>query len=74
MGLHSDDPDLKAYLKTIPGNGPDNIPWDLSLNKDAHEETNCHVILTHALADDDPKKFDLSTLFCQQLTKTNVQK
>jgi hypothetical protein len=61
MGLHSDDPDLKAYLDTIPGNGPENMPWDLSLNKDTHEDTNRHVVLTHELADDDPKKFDLST-------------
>ena len=46
-GLHSDDPDLKAYLETIPGSGPENMPWDLSLNKDAHEDTNRHVVLTH---------------------------
>jgi hypothetical protein len=61
MGLHSDDPDLKAYLDTIPGNGPENMLWDLSLNKDTHEDTNRHVVLTHELAHDDPKKFDLST-------------
>jgi hypothetical protein len=61
MGLHFDDPDLKSYLSTIPGNGPENMPWDLSLNKDSHENTNRHVVLTHELADDDPKKFDLST-------------
>jgi hypothetical protein len=61
MGLHSDDADLKAYLQTIPGNGPENMPWDLSLNKDAHEDINRHIILTHELADDDPRKFDLST-------------
>jgi hypothetical protein len=61
MGLHSDDPDLKAYLETIPGNGPENMPWDLSLNKDTHEDTNRHVVLTHELPDDDPRKFDLST-------------
>ncbi len=61
MGLHSDDPDLKAYLGTIPGSGPENMLWDLSLNKDAHEDTNRHVVLTHELAEDDPRKFDLST-------------
>jgi hypothetical protein len=61
MGLHSDDPDLKAYLGTIPGSGPENMPWDLSLNKDAHEDTNRHAVLTHELAEDDPRKFDLST-------------
>jgi hypothetical protein len=61
MGLHSDDPNLKAYLEKIPGSGPENMPWDLSLNKDAHEDTNRHVVLTHELADEDPKKFDLST-------------
>jgi hypothetical protein len=32
MGLHSDDPDLKTYLNTIPGSSPENMPWDLSLN------------------------------------------
>jgi hypothetical protein len=61
MGLHSDDPDLKAYLETIPGSGPENMPWDLSLNIDAHEDTKRHVVLTHELANEDPKKFDLST-------------
>jgi transposase-like protein len=61
MGLHSDDPDLKAYLGTIPGSGPENMLWDLSLNKDAHEDTNRHVVLTHELAEDDLRKFDLST-------------
>jgi hypothetical protein len=61
MGLHSDDPDLKAYLGTIPGRGPENMLWDLSLNKDVHEDTNRLVVLTHELAGGDPRKFDLST-------------
>jgi hypothetical protein len=33
MGLHLDDSDLKSYLSTIAGNGPGNMPWDLSLTK-----------------------------------------
>jgi hypothetical protein len=45
MGLHSDDPDLKSFLSTIPGNGLENMPWNLSLNKDLHEDTNWHVVL-----------------------------
>jgi hypothetical protein len=61
MGLHSDDPDLKAYLGTIPGSSPENMPWDLSLNKDVHEDTNRHAVLAHELAEDDRTKFDLST-------------
>jgi hypothetical protein len=61
MGLHSDDPDLKAYLDTSPGSGPENMSWDLSLNRDAHKDTNRYVVLTHEVAEDDPKKFDLST-------------
>jgi hypothetical protein len=61
MGLHSDDPNLKPYRGTIPGSGPEKMPWDLSLNKDAHQDTNRQVVLTHELADDDRRKFDLST-------------
>ena len=61
MGLHSDDIDSKACLETVAGSGPENMPWDLSLNKDAHEDTNRHIVLTHELANDDPRKFDLST-------------
>ena len=60
-GLHSDDPDLKAYLETIPGSGPENMPQDLSLNKDAHKDTNRHAVLTYELAANDPRKFNLAT-------------
>jgi hypothetical protein len=61
MGLHSDDPNLKAYLGTICRSSPENVPRDLSLNEDAHKDTNCHIVLAHDLANDDPKKSDLST-------------
>jgi hypothetical protein len=61
MGLHSDDPNLKAYLGTIPESGPENMPCHLSLSEEAHEDTQRHTVLTHELANDNPKKLDLST-------------
>jgi hypothetical protein len=48
----------QAYL----GCGPENMRWDLSLNKDGQKEKKRHIFLTHELAKDDPKMFfDLST-------------
>jgi hypothetical protein len=62
-GLNSaiHDKDLKAYSNRPVGNCPENMPWDLSLNKDLKDAVDHHVLITSHLPENDERKFSLST-------------
>jgi hypothetical protein len=53
--------DLIAYDGRPIGDTPEFMCWDCSLNKDLHDSINWHILLTSDLADDNPKKFSIST-------------
>jgi len=49
------------FANRPPGNSPEMMPWDNSLNKDLKDAVLFHVCLTYSLHEDDNKKFSLST-------------
>jgi len=49
------------YANRPPGNSPELMPWDNSLNKDLKDALLFHSCLTHELDEDDDLKFSLST-------------
>ena len=56
--------DIFAGLKNeddIPGNSPEFMPWDNSLNKDLDDAMDFHCALTAHLPKDDRRKFSCST-------------
>jgi len=50
-GLHTDDPDLKAYLHRPVGDSPELMPWDTNLNSDVKNSVQMHIDLTRKLDD-----------------------
>ena len=59
--LHQDQLDLKAYFYRPVGDRPELMPWDLSCNQDIHLAVMRHVLFTSMYAEDDERKFSLST-------------
>jgi hypothetical protein len=55
------DPDLTSYARRPPGDNPEGMPLDNSLNRDVHEAVKRHVLWTQGLAEGDSKRFDMST-------------
>ena len=52
---------LQYYRNCLPGNSPDLMNWDNSLNKDVIDVIDRHVIATTTLDDNDDQKFSLAT-------------
>ena len=52
---------LQYYRNRLPGNSPDLMNWDNSLNKDVIDVIDRHVIATTTLDDNDDQKFSLAT-------------
>jgi hypothetical protein len=49
------------YHNSIPGNNPELMPLDETLNMDIHSSAPYHITITAHLAKHDPKKFTFST-------------
>jgi hypothetical protein len=49
------------YQNSIPGDSPELMPLDETLNMDIHSSARYHVAITAHLAKNDPKKFTFST-------------
>ena len=52
---------LQYYRNRLPGNSPDLMNWDNSLNKDVIDVIDWHVIATTTLDDNNNRKFSLAT-------------
>ena len=60
--LYVNDKEIqKKYSGKPIGNSPEFMPWDAHLNFDVHCSLDHHCLLSKALDDKDPKKFDAST-------------
>lgn len=61
QNLYTDDPALKRYLSSIPGDSPELMSLDFSLNQDGHVAVDCNISATASLHPSNPQKFSLAT-------------